>query len=94
MLYIIIILYVCTAIFDTFQPLSRDALLCIIYNLNRTTCGLVPFPTKLLMSHISSISIIIIIFRIVNICFSSGVFRASCKSAIIFPLLKKTRSGF
>ena len=42
---------------------------------------------KLLMSHLSSI--INIILRIVNLFFSSGDFPASCKSAIISPLIKK-----
>ena len=46
-----------------------------------------PFPTNLLMSHL--FSIINIILRIVNLCFSSGDFPASCKSAIISPLIKK-----
>ena len=55
--------------------------------IKRTTCGLDPFPTKLLMAHLSSI--INIILRIVNLCFSSGDFPASCKSAIISPLIKK-----
>ena len=82
------IMPVCTAVFDTFQPLSCDVLAIIIHKLNRTTCGLDPFPTKLLMSHLSSI--INIILRIVNLCFSSGDFPASCKSAIISPLIKKT----
>ena len=77
---------VCTAVFDTDQPLSCDVLLSNIYKLNRTTCGLDPFPTKLLMSHLSSISNVIL--RIVNLCFSSGDFPASCKSAIISPLIK------
>ena len=88
------IMPVCTAVFDTFQPLSCDVLASIIHKLNRTTCGLDPFPTKLLMSHLSSI--INIILRIVNICFSSGDFPASCKSAIISPLIKKQGpdSGF
>ena len=39
------------------------------------------------MSHLSSI--INIILRIVNLCFSSGNFPASCKSTIISPLIKK-----
>ena len=39
------------------------------------------------MSHLSSI--INIILRIVNLCFSSGDFPTSCKSAIISPLIKK-----
>ena len=81
------IMPVCTADFDTFQPLSCDVLASIIHKLNRTTCGLDPFPTKLLMSHLSSI--INIILRIVNLCFSSGDIPASCKSAIISPLIKK-----
>ena len=75
---------VCTAVFDTFQSLSCDVLASIIHKLNRTTCGLDSFPTKLLMSHLSSI--INIILRIVNLCFSSGDFPAS--------LIKKTRSRF
>ena len=79
------IIPVCTA-FDTFQPLSCDVLASIIHKLNRTTCGLDPFPTKLLMSHLSSI--INIIIRIVNLCFSSGDFPVFCKSAIISPLIK------
>ena len=67
-----IIMPVCTAIFDTFQQLSCDVLASIIKKLNRTTCGLDLFPTKLLMSHLSSI--INIILRIVNFCLSSGDF--------------------
>ena len=57
---------VCTAVFDTFQPLSCDFLASIIHKLNRTACGLDPFPTKLLMSHLSSI--INVILHIVNLC--------------------------
>ena len=55
--------------------------------LNRTTCGLDPFPTKLLISHLSSI--INIILPIMNLCSSSDVFLAYCKSAIISPFIKK-----
>ena len=80
-------MHVCTAVFDTFQPLSCDVLASIIHKLNRNTCGLDPFPTKLLMTHLSSI--INIIICIVNLCFLSGDFPASCKSAIISPLIKK-----
>ena len=69
------------------QPLSCDVLASIIHKLNRTTCALDHFPTKLLMSQLSSI--INIILRIVNLSFSSGDFPASCKSAIISPLIKK-----
>ena len=73
--------------FYTFQSLSCNGMSSIIIKLNRTTCGLDPFPTKFLMSHLTSI--INIIIRIVNFCFSSGVFPASCKPAIISPLIKK-----
>ena len=41
-----IIIPVCTAVVGTFQPLSCDVLASIINKLNRTTCGLDPFPTK------------------------------------------------
>ena len=86
------IMHVCPSVFDTFQPLSCDVLASIIYTLNITTCGLDPFPTKLLMSNLSSI--INIILHIVNLSFSSGDFPASCKLAIISSLIKKTWSGF
>ena len=79
------IMPVCTAVFDAFQPLSCDVFVSIILKLNRTTCGLDPFPTKLLMSYLSSI--IIIMLRIG--CFLSGDFPASCKLAIISPLIRK-----
>ena len=39
------------------------------------------------MSHLSSIRDSILC--IVNLCFSSGVFPTTCKSSIIFPLIKK-----
>ena len=86
------IMLVCTAVLDTFQPLSCDVLASIIHKLNRTTYKLNPFPTKLLISHV--FSIINIILHIVNLCFSSDDFPASCKSTIISPLIKKTRSRF
>ena len=77
------IMPVCTAVFDTFQPLSCDVLASIIHKLNRTTCGLDPFPTKLLMSHLSSI--INIILRIVNL-FSRLVIFQHLASRQSFPL--------
>ena len=82
-----IIMPACTAVFDTFHPLSCDVLSSLISKLNKTTCVLDPFPTKLLMSHLSSI--LYIILCIVNLCFWSGVFPTPCKSPIIFPLIKK-----
>ena len=86
-LLIDILMPACTAVFDTFHPLSCDVLSSLISKLNKTTCVLDPFPTKLLMSHLSSI--LDIILCIVNLCFSSGVFPTPCKSSIIFPLIKK-----
>ena len=82
-----IIMPACTAVLDTFHPLSCDVLSSLISKLNKTTCVLDPFPTKLLMSHL--FYIIDIIICIVNLCFSSGVFPTACKSSIIFPLIKK-----
>ena len=77
----------CTAVFDTFHPLYCDVLSSLILKFNKTTCVLDPVPTKWLMSHPSSI--LDIILCIVNLCFLSGVLRTSCKSSIIFPLIKK-----
>ena len=68
-----IIMPACTAVFDTFHPLSCDVLSSLISKLNKTTCVLDPFPTKLLMSHL--FYILDIIICIVNLCFSSGVFQ-------------------
>ena len=82
-----IIMPVCTSLFDTFQPLSCVVLSSIIHKINRTTCGLEPFPTQLFMSHL--IFIINIILRIVNLYFSSGEFPAFCMSASISSVIKK-----
>ena len=82
-----IIMPACTAVFDTFYPISCDVLSSLIRKLNKATCVLDPFPTKLLMSHLSYILDIIIC--IVNLCFSSGVCPTPCKSSIISPLIKK-----
>ena len=76
----------CTAVFDTFYPLSRDVLSSLISKLNKTTCVLDPFPTKLLMSRL--FYILDISICIVNLCFSSGVIPTPCKSSIIFPLIQ------
>ena len=73
-----IIMPACTAVFDTFHPLSCDVLSSLSRKLNKTTCVLDPFLTKLLMCHLSSIFDSIIC--IVNLCFSSSIFPTSCKS--------------
>ena len=83
-----IIMPVCTFVIDTFQTISCDVLASIINKLNITTCGGF-FPTKLLLSHLSSINNIIL--RIGNICFSYGNFPASYKLVIISPLIKNNK---
>ena len=77
----------CTTIFDHFVPLTSVELLKIISVMNKTTCVSDPFPTKLLISHVSSI--IGVILHIVNLSLTSGVFPLSCKSSVIVPLIKK-----
>ena len=77
----------CTTIFNHFVPLTSVELLKIISVMNKTTCVSDPFPTKLLISHVSSI--IGVILHIVNLSLTSGVFPLSCKSSVIVPLLKK-----
>ena len=81
------IMPVCTAVFDTFHPLSCDVSSSLIHQLNKATCVLKPFSTKLLMSRLSYI--LDIILCIMNLCFSSGVFPTFCKSSIFFSLIKK-----
>ena len=73
-----IIMPACPAVFDTCHPLSCGVLSSLISKMNKTTCVLDPFPTKLLISQLSYI--LDIILYIVNLCFSSGVFPTPCKS--------------
>ena len=70
-----IIMPACTIVFDTFHPLSCDVLSSLICKLNKTICVFDPFPTKLLMSHLSCI--INILYIIMNLCFSFCVFHVS-----------------
>ena len=58
----VIIMTACTDVFDTLHPLFCDVLSSLIRKLNK-----IPFPPKLLMSHLSSI--LDIILCIVNLCF-------------------------
>ena len=50
-----IIMPACMAVFDIFHPLSCDVLSSLFSKFKKTTCVLDPFPTKLLMSHLSYI---------------------------------------
>ena len=87
---IVIIMPVCNAVFDTFQPLTWDVLARIIHKL-QNDLWVRSFSNKIFDV---STSIINIILLIVNLCFSSGDFPASCMSERISPLITKTRSGF
>ena len=53
-----ILMPACTAVFDTFHPLSCDGFSSLIRKLNKTNCLLDPFPTKMLMSHYLLLSIL------------------------------------
>ena len=64
-------MHACTAVFDTFHPLSCNVLSSLISKLNKTTCVLDPFPTKLLMSYISYILDIILCIVFLVWCFSN-----------------------
>ena len=55
----------CNTNFDHFVPLTSVELLKIISVMNKTTCVSDPFPTKLLISNVSSI--IDVILHIVNL---------------------------
>ena len=77
----------CTTVFDKFALVSKEELIKIISVMNKTTCALDPFPTKLLMSHLPAV--IDIILHIVNLSVSTCIFSAFCKSSIVVPLIKK-----
>ena len=55
--------------------------------MNQTTCSLDPFNTNIIMQH--SEHFINMFVYIINLCFSSGIFPASFKAAVVKPLLKK-----
>ena len=55
--------------------------------MNQTTCSLDPFSTKIVMQH--SEQFINVFVHIINLCFSSGIFPALFKAAVVKPLLKK-----
>ena len=60
--------------------------------INQTTCSLDPFNTKIIMQH--SEQFINVFVHIINLCFSSGIFPASFKAAVVKqPLLKKPCLG-
>ena len=77
----------CTVLLESFTMITSEELIKIISVMNKTTCSSVPFPSKLLMSHLPTI--IDTITHMINLCISTSVFHSSCKSAIVLPLIKK-----
>ena len=70
-----------------FDPVTDIELLKIISCRNKTTCSSDPFSTRLSMSHMHAI--LLILQHIVNLCLTTGDFPISCKSPIVIPLIKK-----
>ena len=58
--------------------------------MNPTTCSLDPFNTKIIMQH--SEQFINVFVYIINLRFSSGIFPASFKAAIVKTTTKETLS--
>ena len=84
-----IIMPACTTVFDTFHPFP--VMFCLIHKLNKTTCVLDPFPTTLLISHLSSYSLYYSMYC--ESVFLVWCFSITCKHSIIFPLIKKQGLG-
>ena len=80
----------CTTIFDHFVSLTSVEIMKIFSIMNKTTCVSDPFPTKLLIFHVSSIWCNSTHCKSVSYI-RSGVFPLSCKSSVIVPLIKKLR---
>ena len=77
----------CIVLLETFTMFTSKELINIVSVMNKATCSSNPFPSKLLMSHLSTI--IDTITHMINLCISTSVFPSSCKSAIVMPLIKK-----
>ena len=84
LLIIIDIMPVCTAVFDTFQPISCDVLSSIIHKLNRTTCGLDFQQNDWCLAYLLLSILCYVLWIFVCLVF----FPASCKYAIISLLIK------
>ena len=77
----------CVAVLDEFHVVTKPELIKIIFSMNKTTCELDSFLTKLLFSHLNAI---IDLFRhIVNLSLTAGVFPTPCKTSIVRPLIKR-----
>ena len=69
-----------------FKHTNIDEVNVLLSKMNKTTCMLDPFPTRLLLdfSHL----FIDVIVRIINLTFSTASFPVAFKSAVVKPLLK------
>ena len=77
----------CVAVLDEFHVVTKPELIKIISSMNKTTCELDSFLTKLLFPHLNAI---IALFRhIVNLSLTAGVFPTPCKTSIVRPLIKR-----
>ena len=72
---------------SSFAPTTVSEVRELLSIMNQTTCSLDPFNTKIIMQH--SEQFINVFVYIINLCFSSGIFPASFKAAVVKPLLKK-----
>ena len=81
------IILICIAVSDDFHSETKPELIKIFFPINKTTCELDSFPSKLLFSHLSAI--IDLLIHIVNLSLTTGVFPTPCKTSIDRPLIKK-----
>jgi hypothetical protein len=72
---------------STLDLMSVDEIRCIVSKMPSKSCDLDPMPTQFVKDYIDDLAPILL--RIVNASFESGVFPASCKGAIVRPLIKK-----
>ena len=71
---------------SSFTPTTVSEVQELLSIMNQTTCSLDLFNTKIIMQH--SEQFINVYVYIINLCFSSGIFPASFKAAVVKPLLK------
>ena len=76
------------AMLSKFQPITQENLQKLILSWNKKSCGLDPFPTKLLVSCLDCI--LPTLTKLVNLSLSTCVMPDKLKTAAVTPLLKKT----
>ena len=80
------IMPVCTAVFDTFQPLSCDVLARIIHKLNRTTCNI--YGLKYCYQSVYTISCSLLNRAILTLNFYNQVTRSKVTAIIVRKCIK------